>query len=137
MASAYHPSMNPRSPVRAIVVAGLLIVLAACTPPPSTSLAVRNDSGETFYVRLEGPSGQAPVMFRVDPGAHGQAVAPGDEQPATRLVVYSGTCDALTEESNPQLGSLDIDGAGSMSFNVGMTRTEFRWPVLPTEDACG
>jgi hypothetical protein len=129
--------MNPRPPMRALMVAGLLVGLAACTPPPSADLAIRNDSDETFYVRLEGAKGSAPESFRVDPGAYGRAVAPGVEQPATRLVVFSATCDTVADESSPQLGSMDIDRGGSLSFNVGMSRIESWMDVLPPDEACG
>lgn len=129
--------MNLKAVVRALVVPSLLVALAACTPPPSADLAIRNDSNETFYVRLEGAEGIAPLTVRVDPGAYGRAVAPGVEQPATRLVVYSSACDRLAEESNPQLGSMDIDGGGAMTFNVGMSRIESWMDVLPADETCG
>jgi len=129
--------MNPKALVTGPIVLGLLLALAACTPPPSADLAIRNDSNETFYVRLEGADGIKPQTFRVDPGAYGRAVAPGVEQPATRLIVYSAACDSLADEPNPQLGSMDIDQGGSMWFNVGMSRIESWMDVLPADKTCG
>jgi hypothetical protein len=131
----YDPAM--RRPARTnIAFAIALAVVAACTPPPSSALAIHNDSSETLYVRLEGASGVAPLTYRVDPGASGRALAPGEDQPSTRLVVYSAKCKQLVEEANPQLGSMDVDGTGSMSFNVGMTKLEWVMDVLPTTKKC-
>jgi hypothetical protein len=132
----YHLAMSRHAPARAAMLVGLLAAVGACTPPPSTELAVRNDSDETFYVRLEGAGSRKPLTYRVDAGVGGLAVAPGDV-PATRLIVYSAGCDVLTEESDPQLGSMDVDRAGNLSFNVGMSRGESFWPELPTDDTCG
>ena len=128
--------MTPHARARAAILLVVFATVAACTPPPSSALAVRNDSNETFYVRLEGAGSGGPLTYRVDPGGQGQAIAPGDDQPATRLVVYSAACETLAEESDPQLGSMDVNGAGSMSFNVGMSKSEFRWSALPIDDTC-
>ena len=140
--------MSRLSWVRAALLLGLLGAMAACTPPPSSDLAIHNDSDSRLFVRLEGDSGVPPITYRVDPGASGIAVAPGNEQrdsggghgvygaPATRMIVYDADCKKLSEEANPQLGSMDVDRDGNLSFNVGMTRRESWMDVLPTVKSC-
>jgi hypothetical protein len=115
---------------------GLLVAAAACTPPPATALAIHNKSSKTLYVRLEGAAGVAPLTYKVAPGAYGRALAPGDDQPSTRLVVFSAKCKQLVEEASPQLGSMDVDKSGSMSFSVGMSKREWVMDVLPTTKKC-
>jgi hypothetical protein len=132
---------------RTVIFAGLVGAAAACTPPPSSELAIHNDSDSRLFVRLEGASGVAALIYRVDPGASGLAVAPSNEQrgsgqrgvygaPATRLIVLDADCKQLSAEDNPQLGSMDVDRDGNLSFNVGMRRRESWMDVLPTVKSC-
>lgn len=66
----------------------------------------------------------------------GRALAPGDDQAATKLTVYSAECEPMIEQADPTLGSMDIDAAGSISLTVGLSRIENVMPVLPLDESC-
>jgi hypothetical protein len=123
----------PRMGLVGLVAAGLLTF--ACTPAPSTTLRVINESDATLFVQLHGPPGVSYLTFRVDPGADGRAVGPGNDVPVARLVVYDTDCAVLLDETDPVLGRLEIDAAGTVVTDE-QSRRDNIVPVLPVEEAC-
>jgi hypothetical protein len=125
-------------PIRCLAITGLVAVgllTIACTPPASTTLRVINDSDATLFVQLHGPPGVSYLTFRVDPGADGRAVGPGNDVPVARLVVYDADCAIMLDETDPVLGQLEIDAEGTLVTDE-QSRRDNIVPVLPIEEAC-
>jgi hypothetical protein len=116
-------------------IAAASLVLAGCTPGPSTTLRVINESDATYFIQLHGPPGVSYLTFRADPGTDGRAVGPGNEVPVSRLIVFDADCGAVLDETDPVLGQLEIDAAGSIVTDE-QSRRDSVVPVLPIDEAC-
>jgi hypothetical protein len=137
--------MRPRSAPLAIVVVvavGLAAVLGACAAPTGSAiggsgegvLAVTNTSAATVYVRF-GEADGSTITYRADPDTVGRAVAADPATTPASLMVLSAECRVLSQQTDPALGQLLIEGRGSLSSTAADDPEVMTRPLLPTDDA--
>ena len=130
---------RPRA-VTAAIGLGVAMIVAACggatvSPVPGDGvLAVTNASDEPVYVQFGGDDGST-ITYRVDPGAVGRAEAADPAAAPRKMRVLTVSCQVLTQQSDPVLGRLVIEGRGTVSTAEDDPEVMTR-PLLPTDDAC-
>ena len=119
---------------------GVALIVAACGGATGTPvagdgvLAVTNTSDSVVYVQFGGADGST-ITYRVDPGAVGRAEAADPAAAPLKLRVVTASCQVLTQQSDPVLGRLVIEGRGTLSTAEDDPEVMIR-PLLPTDDAC-